>query len=172
MCIERKIEEHAEYLVKELQKAALKQPGRPINFIAHSLGCLIVRSAVNHPECPNGAKMGKVVLLTPPNQGSAWGRFLEQFVIVRKVLKEESGRQVLSESNFAFLGNFPPSMQVLVIAGNWGFNPFIEGENDGTVGVDETYLDTPHQHIVINSGHKTILVSQKAVKLMQEFLEE
>lgn len=170
--LDRKIEEHAAYLVKELEKAALDKPGRPIHFIAHSLGCLVLRAAINRSDCPNEAKTGKVVLLAPPNQGASWGRFLEQYEIVKKVLKGEAGKQILRSSDFKFLGNFPPSMQVLVIAGNWGFNPLIEGENDGTVGVSETYLDTPHEHIVINSGHKTILVSQKTLKLTKEFLEK
>ncbi|HSX03538.1 MAG TPA: alpha/beta hydrolase [Rhabdochlamydiaceae bacterium] len=169
--LDRKIEEHAENLVRELKKIALEKPGRPMQFIAHSLGCLVLRSAVNHPECPGEAKMGKVVLLAPPNQGSSWARLLEQSTIVKKVLKEEAGKQVLTENDFKHLGEFPPSLQVLVIAGNWGINPFIQGENDGTIAVNETYLDTPHDHIVISTGHKTILMSHKALILMREFLK-
>jgi pimeloyl-ACP methyl ester carboxylesterase len=164
------IEEHAKDLVKELQTIAKKAPGAPINYITHSMGGLILRSALNDPNCPAEAKIGRAVLLAPPNQGAVWGRLIQNITLAQRIGKNESGRQLMSEKDFEFLGLFPDSMEVFVIAGNLSINPLISGENDGTVAVDETFLTTPHKHAVIKAGHKSIIVSKEAFGLTQKFL--
>lgn len=168
----KKIEGHAEDLILQIEEIASQKPGCPIHFVAHSLGCLVLRAALNDPACPEEAKIGKAVLMAPPNQGSCWGRFLAQFGFTKKMAKEQSGRQLLTEKDFNHLGQFPSSVKVLVIAGNWGFNPFIQGENDGTLAVEETVLSTPHEHRVINTGHKTMIFNKEAFTLANQFLHE
>jgi hypothetical protein len=166
---EKKIEEHAVDLVKELQKISYNNPGRPINFITHSMGGLVLRAAINHADCPEEAKIGSAALLAPPNQGACWGRFLSQFEISHQIGLDASGKELMTELDFEHLGQFPETMSVLVIAGNLSYNPFIPGENDGTVAVDETFLTTPHQHVVIHAGHKSILLSQQAAQIIYRF---
>ncbi len=166
----KKIEEHSQDLVRELQKIASKHPNKPIHFVAHSMGCLIVRSALNHAECPEEAKTGKAILLAPPNQGSSWGRILAKFPFAKKMAKNFSGKQLMEEESFQNLGEFPPSKKILIMAGNLGFNPFITGENDGVVAVHETFLNTPHQHVVIKREHATIVFSKKALTIADQFL--
>lgn len=58
---------HATKLCKELQQAAAERPGRPIHFVAHSLGGLVLRAALNQGACPEEAKHGRAVLLATPN---------------------------------------------------------------------------------------------------------
>jgi len=158
---EKTIKSHSKDLVLELCKLAKKQPGKAMDFLAHSMGCLVLRAALNHPDCPHEAKIGKAVLLAPPNKGSAYAQFLNGFSLIRSFAKEMSGKELLTEGDFEHLGQMPSSMEnVLVIAGNGGYNPVIVGENDGTVAVSETCLSTPHQHIVLNTGHKTILFNK------------
>lgn len=167
---EKTIEAHSEDLIRELQSIAAERPYKPIHFIAHSLGSLILRAAINHPNCPEEAKMGKAVLLAPPNRGACWGRFLEQFAFARKIAKDAAGRQLMTERDFEHLGHFPPMMQILVIAGRSNFNPFIFDENDGTVTIDETHLSTPHEHVVIKSEHSAMIFNKKAINLAKQFL--
>jgi len=170
---ERYIEEHGKKLVPYLKELAKTKPGQPIHFVAHSMGSLVLLVALNHPECPREAKIGKVVLLAPPLKGSVWGRWLNQFSIAKHLAKEFSGHQLMTKSDFSDLGNYPDSLQdVLVIAGSFGFNPMISGQNDGTLAVQETVLPTPHRHVVIARGHKTIIFSKKAYVLIKSFLEE
>lgn len=166
------IEEHAADLVAFLQNEALKDPGQPIHFLTHSMGGLVLRAALNHPECPPEAQIGRAVLLVPPNQGTAWGRLLGEFSLPQYIAREYSGQQLLSELDFEHLGQFPDAMEVLVIAGNFGINYILSGENDGVVTVEETYLSTPHKHIVLNRGHKTILLSQEAANLAHDFIKD
>lgn len=167
----KSIEDHAESLVKELIKLASEKKGQPIHFVAHSMGSLVLRAALNNPLCPEEAKQGKAVLMAPPNQGACWGRYLGQFALAKKIAKELAGRQLMTEKDFKHLGDFPPSKKVYVIAGNLGFNPFIPGENDGVVAVSETFLNSPHEHIVIKRGHNSIVFSRKAYALAKAFLE-
>lgn len=163
------IYQHAAALNVELQRVVKLFPHTPIYFVAYSMGGLILRAAVNQEHCPYEAKIGKAVLLGTPNQGASWGRFLSTLPLTHKLAKEFSGKELMTHENFDHLGEFPLTMQLLVIAGNLSFNPFIDGENDGTVGVHETYLNTPHLHFVLPLEHKMMLISRSALSITKEF---
>lgn len=164
------IEEHGAELVLELRKIAEEKPDAPIHFVAHSMGGLVLRAALNHPDCPNEAKIGKAVLMGTPNHSPEWGRFLGQFSLANK-LGGASGRQLMSEEGYEEIGDFPPEVEVLVIAGNLSLNPFIHQENDGEVAVEETLLKTPHRHITLKTGHKLMLLDKRVCVLIQDFLD-
>lgn len=169
---EKKIAEHAQDLAIYLQKLALKNPGEPIHFLTHSMGGLILRAAVNHPSCPPEALIGKTVQLAPPNQGAVWGRLLGEFSVSNYLGGDQSGYELMNAHDFEHLGQLPETMNVMVIAGNFSINPWIEEENDGTVAVSETHLTTPHQHVIIPVGHKSILFSKKTSRLVNAFLHD
>ncbi|NGX28188.1 MAG: hypothetical protein K940chlam1_00363 [Candidatus Anoxychlamydiales bacterium] len=166
------ISEHAQELITQIIKIQEDNPDKQICFVAHSLGCLILRAALNVPNCPKNVKTSKIVLIAPPNNGSVWGRTLDRFSLFKKFRKDFSGKELCSCENFDHLGKFPESANILVIAGNLGFNPWIGKENDGTVAIDETYLDTEHKHVTIRRGHKTIIFSKKTFSLALDFLRD
>ncbi|MBN2479125.1 MAG: alpha/beta hydrolase [Parachlamydiales bacterium] len=169
---DKMIQEHGNDLVKELQKISKRSPNKKISFVAHSLGSLILRSALNHPDCPSQAKIGKVVLIAPPNRGSIWGRHLNHYKFFRKIAKKKAGQELITKVDFNYLGQFPETTNVLVISGSLGFNPWIDGDNDGTVAVKETCLDTPHKHAVIKRDHSLIVFSKKTFSIALGFLRE
>ncbi len=164
------IEAHAEVLVIDLQKYAQSHKGDPIHFVTHSLGGIVLRAALNHPDCPDEAKIGRAVLLAPPNQGSSFARYLNNFWLVRKILGPKSGRQLLKSQTFDHLGQFPKSLKVLVISGTSGWNPVIKEKNDGKVGVSESRLDTPHEQITVSCGHTFIMRSKKVIRSSLAFI--
>lgn len=166
------IEQHADKLVCYLTELANQKPNQAIHFVAHSMGGLVLLAALNNPLCPKEAKMGKVILLAPPAKGARWGRWLGQFSMARHIAKKFSGYELMTQTQFDYLGKYPDSLQaVLVIAGSLGFNPLFKEKNDGTLAVRETFLSTPHKHIVINRGHKTIVFGKKTYSLIRQFLE-
>lgn len=167
------IEEHGVDLVKLLAFVTNNHPHQPLYFVTHSMGGLVLRSALNNSRCPYEAQIGKAVLIAPPNRGSAYGRFLNQFKPLQAIVGPYAGRELLTteEGGFDHLGEFPSSVQVLVIAGTCGFNPTISGKNDGKVGVDETRLSTPHQFRKVFAGHSWICHTPKAVEIAKEFLK-
>ncbi|HZL99496.1 MAG TPA: alpha/beta hydrolase, partial [Planctomycetota bacterium] len=67
----RTIEQHADRLLARLS-AGLAPPGGPLHFVAHSLGCLVVRCALARGggREPLAGRAGRCVMLGPPNQGS------------------------------------------------------------------------------------------------------
>lgn len=166
------IEEHSEFLVVELQKCAQLNQGKPIHFVTHSLGGIILRAALNHPDCPEEAKIGRAVLLAPPNRGSKVARFLNQFKWVRKIFGEKSGKQLLTADSFDHLGKFPETLNVLVISGSFGWNPIIKEKNDGKVGISETILTTPHRQITVSCGHSWIMRADNVIKHSLGFISK
>lgn len=167
------IAEHAENLVQKLIDLTNQKPEQPIHFITHSMGGLVLLSALNHPLCPQEAKRGKVVLIAPPLKGSCFGRRLNDFFLTRWLAKDYSGHELMTESDFDHLGTFPDSLEaLLVIAGSLGFNPFLHEDNDGTLTLSETLLPTPHDHITVKRGHKTIIFSKKVCNLARQFFRK
>ena len=119
---------------------------------------LILRSAMQEKECPQIAKEGKAVLIAPPNQGSRFARALRQ-TLISPVLGKKAGYELMSKKNFSHLGEFPKSLDVLIIAGTFGFNPLIWEKNDGKVGVSETRLSTKHHHETGRTSHSVIFIN-------------
>jgi pimeloyl-ACP methyl ester carboxylesterase len=158
-----------------LNAIAQQHPGEPINFVTHSLGGLIVRATVNHPKCPYEAKIGKAILLAPPNQGAALARRFQGCPMIRWIFGKKAGTQLLTYSaeDMSNLGQFPQTMQVMVIAGEKGtffYRHWEPVDNDGKVSVEETRLNSPHDHKVLRVGHSWIMTSRQSIALTKEFL--
>ena len=166
------INEHAEDLVKELIEIAKKNPSKPINFVTHSMGGLVLRSALNHPICPVEAKMGKAILIAAPNQGSIVAQKLASSKLARFLFKDKAGSELMAKKDFEDLGVFPPDMDVLQIVGTLGVNPWINEKNDGEVAVSETKLNSPYKQIDVKASHSWICYSPKVIRYLKEFLKE
>lgn len=166
------IERHADRLAEALSRIARERPGQPIHFVAHSLGGLIVRAAIHRPGCPPEARIGKAVLIAPPNRGSALARALSGSRIGRAVFGDQAGRELIEtpEDGFDALGSFPPAVRVLVIAGDAGFTPGLARPNDGKVSIGETRLPTPHAHETVHATHSWIAWSPRAIGRTRRFL--
>jgi pimeloyl-ACP methyl ester carboxylesterase len=163
---------HGEDLAKELLSISLKHPGITFDFVTHSLGGLVLRSALNHPLCPRAAKVGKVVLLAPPNRGAFFGRKLAQNRLVQKIVGSYAGNELLTtpENGFDSLGNFPEAMKVLVIAGSVRYNPTLRCQNDGTVMVQETALKTPYRLQLVPVMHSWMPMSSTVITMTRDFI--
>lgn len=167
------IKDHGEQLVKYLTFLAKKKPNKPIHFTTHSMGSLVLLAALNHPNCPIQAKIGKVVLIAPPLKGSHFAKCLAKFSVVKWIAKDFSGRELMTHSNFDYLGKYPESLNsILIISGSFGFNPTLKEKNDGVVALHETSLSNPHQHFIVKREHMTIIFSKKVCRLTREFFLE
>ncbi|NGX55793.1 MAG: hypothetical protein K1060chlam5_00020 [Candidatus Anoxychlamydiales bacterium] len=168
----KKIEDLADDLVEKLILISKKNPSSKISFVTHSMGGLVLRSAVNKTNCPMQAKIGKAVLLAPPNKGAIIARQLKKYRLARLFFGKKAGRELMNYENFDHLGIFPKEIDVLVIAGNSGINPLIGKENDGKVAVEETCLSTSHKHIVIKSGHALIAYNKNVIRHAMNFINQ
>jgi pimeloyl-ACP methyl ester carboxylesterase len=169
------IEDHAAALVEVLNIIAKQNPNEPIHFVTHSLGGVIVRAALCSPDCPQEAKIGKAVLLAPPNKGARLARRVHGCPIFRKIFGKKAGYQLMTytEEDMENIGSFPESKQVMVIAGTKEsrlLSKWMHTPNDGKVTVEETRLSTPHRHHVLHVAHSWIMTSRESISLTRGFL--
>jgi len=166
----RTIEDHAGALANVLNRL---EGTETVSFVSHSMGGLVLRHllAANEPWTKT-LKIGRVVMIAPPNQGSTVAKALENNLLY-KAIYGKSGQQLVPDaaSKIPDLGNIKYS----IIAGGrldgQGFNPFLNGDNDGTVTVAETSLDGASAHLIVPALHATISNHPNSIQATLNFLK-
>ena len=161
-----------ETLAVEAIEPALAEaaPGSSIHFVTHSLGGILVRQYLREHEIP---RLGRVVMLGPPNQGTEVVDRLREFPGFRFIYGE-AGLQLgtgpgsvpkqLGEVNFD-LG---------VIAGTRSINLFlstmIPGENDGKVSVENTRVEGMNDHLAMEVTHTFMMRNDRVIAQVIHYL--
>ncbi|NQU22962.1 MAG: alpha/beta hydrolase [Candidatus Nealsonbacteria bacterium] len=68
------IDDSARLLSRELSRLATDHPGRGVSLVTHSMGGLLARAVIEDPELDPG-NVRQLVMVAPPNHGSALARF-------------------------------------------------------------------------------------------------
>lgn len=130
------LEHHARRL-EEFLHAWLGEPPPVLGFVTHSMGALVVRAYLAAHADPRTRH--RVVMLSPPNQGSALAARQRDGVLFRWVYGD-AARELVPERARA-LPPTPDNADVLVLAGGRGdprgYNPLLDGDDDGVVAVGE-----------------------------------
>jgi triacylglycerol lipase len=157
-----------EALAKEdlapILQAELANEEKPVHFVTHSMGAILLRAyaAAERPPC----KIGRIVMLAPPNQGSELTDRLGERALFRWI-NGPAGAQ-LSTAADALPNRLPtPAVPIGVIAGDRSLNPFysrlIPGRDDGKVAVERTKLPGMADFLTVPYSH-TWLMCRKAVQ--------
>ncbi len=163
------IEEHAEGLARLLDR----QEGTEIvSFVTQSMGGLVVRHLLTRDgEWKRRIKIHRIVLIAPPNQGSAIARVLKDIPAYR-VIYGEAGQQLTPEEV-----SRAPAIEhpFAIIAGGkgdgGGFNPLLPGDDDGTVRLAETRLDGAKDFLVVPEIHALISNHEETIRATINFLK-
>jgi pimeloyl-ACP methyl ester carboxylesterase len=144
--------------------------GGKIHFVAHSMGNIVVRKMLAEPL----SNLGRMVMITPPNQGSELSERFKNLELYKWVFGP-AGQQ-LSSDNSAFFNSLPvPPCQFGIIAGgkgnDRGFNPLLKGDNDGTISVETTRMEGASDFSIIDSLHTMILFSRETLGQVVSFLK-
>ncbi|MCA9254974.1 MAG: alpha/beta fold hydrolase [Phycisphaerales bacterium] len=135
------IESHSARLAEFVRKLDADPGIDRIHFVTHSLGGIVVRRTLMD-ERP--AKMGRVVMLAPPNGGSATARFWAPLAgQLIKPLKELSDA---SDSVVNQMGA-PRDVEIGVIA----------AAKDGKVALADTHLKGEADHLIVPGYHSFIM---------------
>jgi triacylglycerol lipase len=141
-----------------------------IHFVTHSLGGILVRSYFSR-HAPG--RLGRVVMLGPPNQGSELVDRLGHWWLFRRLngpAGGELGTGAGSTPNRLGPVDFPCG----VIAGdrtiNWINSTMISGKDDGKVSVSRTRVAGMRDHLTVHSAHPFLAANRAAIAAILRFL--
>ena len=142
-----------------------------VHFVTHSLGGILVRYYLEQNEISN---LGRVLMLAPPNQGSAIVDSLRHFPGF-KLINGQAGLQLGTRENSVPLMLGPVDYEVGVIAGTRTFNPilsqYLQNPDDGKVSVESTKVQGMADFVVIPVSHPFIMKSSLVIEQAFSFIK-
>lgn len=143
-----------------------------INFVVHSMGGLVVRAYTMEFEDP---RIKRMVMLGTPNRGAELADITQQYWIVRTA-GGPSARQLGTRAD-GLIPKLPvPNFEFAVIAGSRGtssgWNPFIPGDDDGTVTVASTRLSGAADFATVRALHSRLLRNEEVLIQTVNFLKD
>lgn len=145
---------------------------RPVHFVTHSLGGIVARSIL--ADAP-AWKVGRLVMLAPPNGGSEIVDWASGQPLLSLPLGP-SGRQLGITGVPAALPDLPKGIEAAVIMGNRSTIPFfrnlLEEENDGIVSVSRGRIAGLREFAVVNADHTFIQTHPETLRRTADFLRD
>ncbi len=141
-----------------------------IYFVTHSLGSFVARQYLHKNQ---NKKFMNITLIAPPSKGSIVAERFENFPLF-KWLYGEAG-QKLGKGYDDYWREFPaPNIPFGIIAGGigtkHGLSPMIPGDDDGTVGVQETIIEGYKDFIIIPGLHSSLLWQNEVINQTLYFM--
>ncbi|CAH2600106.1 putative Triacylglycerol lipase [Rhodovastum atsumiense] len=169
--LRRPVEDHAA-AASRIARAMVEDGAESVSMVGHSLGGLVARSAMARAAV-EGWRPGRLVLIGSPARGSAIADILKSLTAYQMITG--SCGQAVTPAGAASVP-VPACAGILVIAGGnggRGFNPLLQGDNDGVVSVAETRLPdgTEYQGVTVASLHNFLAGHPAAVTATLRFLE-
>ncbi len=142
-----------------------------VSFVGHSLGCLVIRACLAGVRPWNGAlRPTRAVLIGGPNNGAAFADALKNFSPFRT-----TGPSGLACTT-GMAHTVPPMAADVAFGliaggtGKSGYNPFLNGDNDGIVSVRESRLGGAADFLLLPSFHTFIMAHPAAIAATARFL--
>ena len=119
---------------------------------------------------------GRVVCLGSPLSGSRAASYMNERVWAEEIIGKSLPDAVFHQTANDWAAQVAEHRDIGVVAGNvpLGFGRFVakfEEDNDGTIGVSETYLDAAKEHLIMPVSHKGMLVSADVVDQAAAFIK-
>lgn len=163
-----------EALVEELaaQIDACCADAPRLHFVGHSLGGILARAYVADRE---PARLGRIVMLSPPNQGSEIVDALGDNWLFRVVMGPSA--QALGTGPGSLPNSLPPpDYELGIIAATESINPvgsaIIPGDDDGMVAVCKMRLEGMTDFITVDHTHALVMRSADVAEQVILFLRE
>jgi pimeloyl-ACP methyl ester carboxylesterase len=151
-----------------------------INFVAHSLGNLVVRRwlqdmAAESHALPEGQTFGRMVMLTPPNHQPHLATKLVRGAFANFVAGQ-SAQQMATGWKSLEPKLATPQFEFGILAGGRGdakgYNPLIPGDDDAVITVESTRLIGARDFRVLPVMHSSFMHDRKVHEHVIKFLAE
>jgi triacylglycerol esterase/lipase EstA (alpha/beta hydrolase family) len=148
----RSIESHADRFAAYISKQFANES--KVHIVAHSMGSIVVRVALNRIE---PSRVGRIVLLAPPNAGSPVARIISklsgQMIVPALELSDQPGSYVnrIESTN---------DFEIGVLAAKYDF----------LVPLANTHFANETCHRTLSTTHNSLLVSRDASRRIIHFL--
>lgn len=148
----RGIGHHADRLAEKIRQVG--SDGTTVHVVSHSMGSIITRAALASAEFP---KVGRLVMLAPPNQGSPIARIGES--TLGRLCKPIAD---LSCSQRSYVNSLPSNVDAEV--------GVIAARLDNLVPVACTHLQGESDHLLLTATHSSLLFSKTVAEQTTHFL--
>ncbi|WP_036043978.1 alpha/beta hydrolase [Leptospira alstonii] len=142
-----------------------------IHFVTHSAGGIVIRHFLKENRIE---KLGRVVMLAPPNKGSEVADFLSRFDFFNALLGPILIQ--LKTDDSSFVNNVgTPNFEFGIIMGDSSNDPIssiiISGEDDGKVSIESSKLNTMKEFLLVNRTHTFIMDGPEVQKATLQFIK-
>lgn len=155
-------------------------PGKPrVDFVCHSMGNIVVRRAIadwqRHGDPQEVLpRIGRMVMLGPPNQGAGIARRLGRLGLF-EIVTGRGGTELGSAWESFQTELATPPCPFAIVAGDltasWLQNPLISGPSDFLVLVEETKLDGCVEYRTVPVLHSLLMNDASVQQFISEFLQ-
>jgi len=143
---------------------------RVLHMVSHSLGGILIRQYLQTQALPAGSR---IVMLSPPNQGSEIADFLKSYWIYHWITGP-AGQQLGTQADSVPNRLAPVDAPIGIIAGSTSWNPLfshlIPGQDDGKVAVTHARLEEMADFLVVPAGHTFIMNDDTVIAQTIHFL--
>jgi triacylglycerol esterase/lipase EstA (alpha/beta hydrolase family) len=152
--IRRRIEDHSRELRHQFELLDEVNHIRRLHLVAHSMGGIIVRHMLADYQ---PTKLHRMVMLGPPNRGSRVASILARSLgLICKPLVQ------LSDSPDSFVNSLPEPRNLEV--------GVVSASRDRVVSLESTQLSQQQDHVIVHSGHTSMLFRREVAESVLRFL--
>ena len=160
-----------DYIPPALKQCASEDINK-IHFLTHSMGGILIRYYLSSQRID---KLGRVVMLAPPNQGSELVDKMAGWLIF-KVANGPAGLQMGTDKNSLPCTLGPVNFPTGIIAGDKTVNPLLSSlfpeTNDGKVSVCRAQVEGMRDFIVLPYSHTFIMQHVAVIEQALHFIQQ